>query len=135
MGSTPTVCAKLKNMILNKQVSKEDFYKSYYTALNGILNLSNKQLDVLSEFSIIRNNLPDNFTDEQKDEYTFSSTSRNVICEKLGISIYNLNNYIKGLKEKGMIVSKNGDYTLNRMIFIPVQEGSNSEIIFRFNIK
>ena len=90
-------------MILTKEVTKQNFYKTYYKAINGILELTNKQMEVLAEFSYIRDSLPDTFTDTQKDEYTFSTSTRNIICEKLGITIFNLNNLIKELKEKGYI--------------------------------
>lgn len=118
-------------MILNKKVTRDNYYKTYYSALNGILNLTNKQIDVLSEFSIIKNNLPDTFTEEQKDIYTFSSSTRLIICEKLGITIYNLNNIIKDLKDKGFILTKNNkDYKINPFLFKKIEE--ESEVIFKF---
>lgn len=119
-------------MILTKQVNKDNFYKTYYTALNGILNLTNKQIDILSEFSIIRDELPDTFTDAQKDEYTFSSSTRGIICEKLNITIFNLNNVLKELRDKGFIktISKK-EYQINPFLF---KRRENTDIVFKFNL-
>lgn len=119
-------------MILKKEVNKDNFYKTYYSALNGILNLTGKQIDVLSEFSNIRDELPDTFTEDQKDEYTFSSSTRGIICEKLSITIYNLNNIIKELKNKGFIINKSKkEYKINPFLF---RKRENTEIVFKFNI-
>lgn len=120
-------------MILKKEVSNDNFYKTYYSALNGILNLTNKQIDVLAELSNIKNELSDTFTEEQKDQYTFSSSSRSIVCDKLGITIFNLNNIIKDLKKKGFIIIKeNKDLSINPFLY---KRKEDCEIIFRFNLK
>lgn len=121
-------------MILTKEVNKANFYKTYYKAINGILNLTNKQLEVLSELSFIRNSLPDTFSDSQKDEYTFSSSTRGIICEKLGITIYNLNNLIKELKEKGFLMVNNKKYKINPFLFQPLNDQDNIEFKFIFKL-
>lgn len=119
-------------MILKKEVSRENFYKTYYSALNGILNLTGKQIEVLAEFSNIRDELSDAFTEEQKDTYTFSSSSRGIICEKLGITIYNLNNIIKDLKNKGFIITTEKSYKINPFLF---KNKEDIEVTFKFLIK
>ena len=123
-------------MILTKEVTKQNFYKTYYKAINGILELTNKQMEVLAEFSYIRDSLPDTFTDAQKDEYTFSTSTRNIICEKLGITIFNLNNLIKELKEKGFLISETKKkYKINPYLFTRIKNKEQVEFKFIFNIK
>ena len=123
-------------MILTKEVNKQNFYKTYYKAINGILNLTNKQMEVLAEFSYIRDSLPDTFTDSQKDDYTFSTSTRGIICEKLGITIFNLNNLIKELKEKGFLISESKKkYKINPFLFTPIKDNKQIEFKFIFNIK
>ena len=123
-------------MILTKEVTKQNFYKTYYKAINGILELTNKQMEVLAEFSYIRDSLPDTFTDTQKDEYTFSTSTRNIICEKLGITIFNLNNLIKELKEKGFLISEaKKKYKINPYLFTRIKNKEQVEFKFIFNIK
>lgn len=121
-------------MILTKEVNNNSFYKTYYTAINGILNLTNKQLEVLAEFSYIKDSLPDTFTEDQKDEYTFSSSTRGIICEKLGITIYNLNNIIKELKNKGFLVKNKKVYKINPFLFTSIKDKKEVEFKFLFKI-
>ena len=120
-------------MILTKEVEKKDFYREYYRAINGLLNLTNREIDVLSEFSYIKNSLPDSYTESQKDEYLFSSTTRGIISEKLGISTFNLNNSIKSLRDKGVFIkSDKKTYTINKFLFTRVNtEDVEFKLLFK----
>lgn len=120
-------------MILTKEVTVDNFYRTYYTALNGILNLTKKQLDVLVELSDIRSKMSDAFTDDQKDEYTFSFSTKEIICEKLSITIFNLNNLLKALRDKGFIINKGEGYSLNPFLYKKMNE--DLEVVFKFKIK
>lgn len=121
-------------MILRQTVEKKNFYIKYYKSLNGILALTDKQLQVLAEFSTVRNSMPDDYTEDQKDTYTFTSASRNIIADRLEISIYNLNNVIRSLKDKGFLFPKGDTYFLNPSIYTPIDK-EEKEIVFKFNIK
>lgn len=120
-------------MILKKEVDRKDFYKVYYTTLNGILNLTNKQIEVLAEFSNIYDELSDAFTTDQKDDFTFSSSSRSIICENLGISIFNLNNIIKELRLKNFIITKKKGYKINP--FLQIKRTNEIDVNFKFLLK
>lgn len=123
--------------IFRQSVNEDTFYIKYYTALNGVLNLSNKQLQVLAEFSSMRNSLGNSneFTEDQKDSLVFSSEGRNIVADKLGISIYNLNNLIRALKEKKYILDlQDKGYILNPMVYTPINK-SSKELTFKFNIE
>lgn len=120
-------------MILQKTVSIEDFHKSYLNILNSVLNLTVKEIEILSEFLKIKQGF-ESFSDEERNKLTFSSTSRHIVCEKLKVSKYNLNNYIKGLKEKRMIIDLGrGSYKLNPYLDINPVEGI--DITFKLKLK
>lgn len=121
-------------MVLQQNLSKEDFYKKYYKVLNGLLNMTNTEINILSEFSTIRSNLPDTFSEEDKDKYTFSSVSRQLVCDTLKVSKFNLNNYIKVLKSKRVILSRGKDYYINPQLFVDITKTNLAEITFKFKL-
>jgi len=122
-------------MILTRTIERKDFYKNFFRSLNFILNLSNKELAILSQFASMRANLPRDLNPTQLDAMTFSSVNRKIIAESLGISIFNLNNYIKALKTKGIIITKDKHLSINSSIFIDVNTIENTySNEFKFNI-
>lgn len=119
-------------MILQKIVTKEDFYKTYFNILNPVLSLTGSEINILSEFLKLKNTF-NGFSDNESNKLTFSSTSRQLVCEKLNISKYNLNNYIKGLKKKNMIIDLgNGEYKFNP--YLEVNPENGFEITFKIKI-
>lgn len=117
-------------MILQKTISKENFYNTYFSLLNPIFNLTKLEIDILSEFLKLYKELNGV---KDADKMIFSSTSRQLICERLDISKYNLNNYIKSLKKKNMIVDLgDGKYMFNPYLNIDPQDGF--EITFKIKI-
>lgn len=108
-------------MILTKEVNKENFYSTYYRALNGILNLTNKEIDVLSELSTRLN----------EDEVILNST-RSKSIENLGITNHNFNNLFKKLKDKGFIIENNKGTTINPYLFKRID--SDTEVTFKFKL-
>lgn len=108
-------------MILTKEVNKENFYSTYYRALNGILNLTNKEIDVLSELSTRLN----------EDEVILNSTRAKSI-ENLGITNHNFNNLFKKLKDKGFIIETNKGTTINPYLFKKID--NDAEVTFKFKL-
>ena len=86
-------------------VSIDSTYK-YLQIWNGIFNLTNKELELLSMFIDIQN---------IKDDSNFCSIdNKKAVAEMVGISDHNtLNNYIKRFKDKGAMLKKNNKYSLN----------------------
>jgi hypothetical protein len=122
-------------MILTKTIDRKNFYINFYKSLNYVLNLSNKELAILSQFAAMRANLPRDLNPTQLDAITFSSVNRKIIAESLGISIFNLNNYIKALKTKGLINGSGKHLTINPSIYVDinlVEKSYSNE--FKFNI-
>lgn len=110
-------------MILNKKVSKKEFYKEYYTALNGVLKLSNLELEILAKLSY----------QKYLGEDFLSKTVRKDIALELSITTFNLNNYIGILKDKKMLIETNNGFDINPNIYKPINE-SDYKIEFKFYV-
>lgn len=111
-------------MILTKKVNKENFYITYYKALNGILNLTNKEIEVLSKLSLILN---------QKQEMYITNEVRSEASDRLGISKHNFNNLFKKIKDRGFIVEdKDKGNRINPFLYKSMEDVS--EITFRFEL-
>ena len=81
----------------------------YLQVWNGIFNLTNKELEVLSVFIDIQ--------DISKEKNLSSMSNKKEVAEKLLIKDPNtLNNYIKKFKDKGVLRVKNNNYTLNNLL-------------------
>lgn len=81
-------------------VDKESFRRKYLELMNGVMKLTPRELDVLEVFLSI------------DDEVACSKMARKQVVEQLNFkSVSVLNNYVKGLKDKGVIlVDKHGVY-------------------------
>jgi hypothetical protein len=81
----------------------------YLQVWNGIFNLTNKELEVLSTFIDIQ--------DISKEDNISSMSNKKEVAEKLLIKDPNtLNNYIKKFKDKGVLRVKDNNYTLNNLL-------------------
>lgn len=100
-------------MKLKRVVTRDNFYKEYYTALNGVLKLSKLELEILAQLSIYKN----------KGEDILNKAIRKEIASKLSITTFNLNNYIGILKDKKMILlSKNNIADINPSVYREIPE-------------
>ena len=112
------------------KLEKSQFIAWYLTLWNGFLGLTSKEIDILTEFIKMRDNLSKVITDSKiLNDQLFSSSSRKTIREICGISSENLfNNYFSSLKKKGVIDKFGEGYKLADNI-IPNQK-INLEIEF-----
>jgi hypothetical protein len=79
-----------------KKVDKDKFYLDFVNILNGVLQLSNREVEVLSYlFKADSVGFEDNVNDKKV---------RNIIKSDLGISEANLSRYLNTIKGKGLIV-------------------------------
>lgn len=85
---------------LSTRIDRDNFYKSYLEIMNGVLKLSRTELTVLACFMEIKDN------NLETGRETFSPATRLYVRELLGISEFNLNNYIKMLKDKKLLFLK-----------------------------
>ena len=86
-------------------VNIDTTYK-YVQLWNGIFDLTNKELTILSSFIDVNT-----ITEEVN---ICSVRNKKEVARIVGIKDYNtLNNYIKKFKDKGAVLKKNGYYKLN----------------------
>lgn len=79
-----------------KKVDKDKFYLDFVNILNGVLQLSNREVEVLSYlFKADSVGFEDNVNDKKV---------RSIIKSDLGISEANLSRYLGTIKEKGLII-------------------------------
>lgn len=120
-------------MILTRTVERKDFYLNFYKSLNYVLNLSKKELLILSLFANTRANLPKDLSTPQLNAMTFSSANRKIIAGNLNISIFNLNNYIKSLKTKQILIEEE-TLMINPRLWVDYNGVSTYSNEFKFNI-
>jgi hypothetical protein len=86
-------------------VSINSTYK-YLQIWNGIFNLTNKELQILSAFIDVYNN--------KESVNLCSINNKKKVAKLVEIEDYNtLNNYIKRFKDKGAMLKKENAYKLN----------------------
>ena len=90
-------------------VNIDSTYK-YIQLWNGIFNLTDKELSILSSFIDVNN-----ITEEVN---ICSVKNKKQVANMVGIKDYNtLNNYIKKFKDKGTILKKDSIYKLNPFLY------------------
>ena len=93
-------------MIKRKITVKIDSTLKYLQLWNGIFNLTDKEIQILAAFIDIQG-----ITNEDN---LCSVRNKKEVSRIVGIKDYNtLNNYIKKFKDKGTILKKDSNYTLN----------------------
>lgn len=91
---------------LVKTIDKKDLYFEFLTSLNGILQLTNREMELLTVLINIDVNTP------KLPDYTkniISAENRKYIKATLGITKDNLSRYIGRFKDKGIIVKGRAD--------------------------
>ena len=100
---------------------KADSTYKYLQLWNGIFNLTNTELAILSSFIDVDTNL--------KNTNFCAMENKKAVAIEVGIKDPNtLNNYIKKFKDKGVVIKKGSNYILNKLL-IPNTNGSIRETI------
>lgn len=102
---------------LVKTVNKGNLYYEYLNALNGILQLTNRELELLTKFV----ELDVNFTPIPDVSKNVANTdNRRMIKSTMGITPDNLSRYISKFKKEGLLVQgKAEDELVVNKILIP----------------
>lgn len=118
---------------LVKGVSKTDLYNEFLRSLNGILKLTDRELELLSTFIQIDINTP-KLPNISKN--VISTENRKYIRKALGITPDNLSRYITKFKNSGILVKgKIEDEVIVNKALIPEVIGDRVQItiILRLN--
>lgn len=111
-----------------KKISKKHLYKEFVRVLNGLLQLSDREAEVLSLLMGIDANWRPVLETEKKN--ILSTDNRRALMEETRINKNNLTKYLNTLKEKGLLVGDaDTGYSINS-IFMPKQTGGIVEIVF-----
>lgn len=87
---------------LVKSVNKNDLVTEFLISLNGILRLTDRELELMAEF--IRLDL--NYNKQPNENKNIANrANRKPIINTLGITKDNLSRYIKSFKQKGILVA------------------------------
>src|SRR5690606_8716637 len=105
-------------MTIKINTTKEEFYKTYFKIFGSILGLSNTEINVLSEFCNMKAKFESVDSPIPIEKLLFSTESRKQVQEKLGISSFNLSNYILSLKKKGLLIKNKNKYDINPKIYV-----------------
>lgn len=90
-------------------VNIDTTYK-YLQIWNGIFNLTNKELEILTSFIDVNN-----ITEEKN---ICCIRNKKEVARMIGVKDHNtLNNYIKRFKDKGVMSKKGNNYILNSLLF------------------
>lgn len=97
---------------LVKTVNKEELINEFLIALNGVLQLTDKQLQILSTLIKIQPTLKP-INGEQ--ESIISSRIRKIVQQETGVTQDNLSRHLKAFKEKGLLylLSDKETYSIN----------------------
>lgn len=110
----------MNEKILKRKVEQKDFYKVYLKTLNGHMNLTNRELDVLTELCKLQSKfIKEGYEDDKLSKMIFSSLSRETMRNTLEISSFNLNNIIKSLRDKQYITKISGVQVINPRVYVP----------------
>ena len=92
----------------NLTIKVNSTYK-YLQLWNGIFNLTDKELKILSLFIDINN--------EKKLVNICAPEIKKLVAKKLEFKDYNtLNNYVKKFKDKGVLLKSGSNYRLNKLL-------------------
>lgn len=123
---------------LTWKVERKDFFKIYLRVMNGILDLSPTELRIISEFLTIRTDMINRSNGIFDEGDVLSSDNKNLVCKELRITIGNLHNYVKKLKEKRLLIEdSNGKVIINPTVSsLPdLDKISTYDVTFRIEVK
>lgn len=99
-----------------KKIKSKNKYREFIKVLNGVLQLSDREADVLSLLVQLDTEWPAGFVNAKN---ILSTDSRKTIMKETNVNKNNLSKYLAVFKDKNIIVDNGDDtYAVNK-IFIP----------------
>lgn len=124
----------MNEKVLKRKVEEKDFYSVYLKTLNGHMSLTNRELEVLVQLCKSQAKyVSEGYDNEKLSKVLFSAISREEIRTLLNISPFNLNNVIKSLRTKGVLITlPTKKYIINPRLFVP---STDKEYTITFKIE
>lgn len=119
---------------LVKTIKKDDLYSEFLKALNGITDLPNRELQLLT--LLVRLQIEPQLSDNDPETGVLSANNRKYIEKELGITADNQSRYYKKFKDLGYLVKGKIDRQwLVNQILIPqvIKDRVQITIILRIN--
>lgn len=114
--------------VLQKTVRKYDIYKAYIKLINGMLNLTPKEVDIMALLVKFDYEWEPKTNGDFKD--VISTDNRRAIMRDIRINKNNLTNYIVKFKEKGLLIkNENGGWEIPKEI-VPVIDDNKLDMTF-----
>lgn len=115
-----------------KKVKTKNKYREFVRVLNGVLQLTEREIDVLSLLMKLDDTWPIQLSEHKN---IISTDSRRTIMKETLINKSNLTKYIKYFKEKELLLEDPTDYYKINPIFMPTDLGGTTEILFTLDYK
>ena len=118
---------------LVKTVSNEELIPEFLQALNGILRLTDRELELMA--TLIKMDM-EYVKEPNTNKNVANRYNRKYIIENLGITKDNLSRYIKSFKEKGSLIAgpAEDELSVNKAL-IPVVIGDRLQLTIILRIK
>jgi hypothetical protein len=98
-------------------IPKEELTRMYVQVWNGVLGLTDKELEVtVAIVTQYQHLLSEGAPKKHISGLLFSTPTRKLLQSQLSLSPQSLNNYLKFLLEKGVIKERDGEYSLDERL-------------------
>lgn len=108
-----------------KKIKPKHKYREFLKVLNGLLQLTDREVEILSLMLEIEESWPSNF-----GKNVVSTDSRKYIMSSTEVNKNNLSKYISKFKDKGILTNNGSDeYSISTM-FKPILDNNKIKVSF-----
>lgn len=112
--------------VFKKVISKDSLHIEFVKILNGLLQLSDRESQVLA--------LLLSLDEDRGNNDLLSTENRRYIMDEMNLKKSNLSKYISDLKSKGVIMQDENGHYINSL-FVPDVTGNISETVFILDLQ
>lgn len=116
---------------LAKTITQSELSMEFLKSLNGLMNLSNRELELLSVFLDIQLEIQKRRLRSSID----SAQNRKLVMMMTGVTRDNLSRYIKKYKDRGLIIKYDNIFAINKALVPEVIGNKSVQIAMVLKIK
>lgn len=116
---------------LAKTINTSELSIEFLRSLNGLMNLTNRELYILSIMLDIQMEIDKKRLKANID----SAQNRKMVMTMTGVTKENLSRYIKKYKNKGILISSNKILSINKVLVPYIIGGKSVQIVMVLKIK